>query len=192
MAKESILPPAVLVLGEALRPIARKMEKRMRQAPIRRERQRVDVLEFPPGEPDGGEERTLVDGIEGGNLAGDIEGMAIYYGAGTGGYLVVSDQGINSFAVYRREGDNAYLGQFRVVADASAGIDGVSETDGLDVTSANLGPAFAHGLFIAQDGRNIAPAERQNFKLVPWQRIAAATGLETYSGFDPRAPMATQ
>ncbi len=140
-------------------------------------------------EPDGGQERTMVDGIEGGNLAGDIEGMAIYYGAGTGGYLVVSDQGINSFAVYRREGDNAYLGQFRVVADASAGIDGVSETDGLDVTSANLGSAFAHGMFIAQDGRNIAPAERQNFKLVPWQRIAAVMGFETFSGFDPRASM---
>ena len=93
-----------------------------------------------------------------------------------GGYLVVSDQGINSFAVYRREGDNAYLGQFRVVADASAGIDGVSETDGIDVTSADLGPAFPHGVFIAQDGRNIAPTERQNFKLVPWQRIAAAKG----------------
>ncbi|MDE0061165.1 MAG: phytase [Gammaproteobacteria bacterium] len=96
------------------------------------------------------------------------------------------------FAVYRRECDYEYLGQFRAVADAAAGIDGVSETDGIDVTSANLGPAFANGLFIAQDGRNIAPAERQNFKLVPWQRIAAVMGLETYAGFDPRAPMATQ
>ena len=143
-------------------------------------------------EPDGGEERTMVDGIEGGNLAGDIEGMAIYYGAGTSGYLVVSDQGVNSFAVYRREGDNAYLGHFRIVADASAGIDGVSETDGIDVTSANLGPAFARGIFIAQDGRNIAPAERQNFKLVPWQRIAAVMGIETYAGFDPRASIETQ
>ena len=46
LAKESMLPPALLVLGEALRPIARKMEKRMRQAPSRRERQRGDVLEF--------------------------------------------------------------------------------------------------------------------------------------------------
>ena len=143
-------------------------------------------------EPDGGEERKMVDGIEGGNLVGDIEGMAIYYGAGTSGYLVVSDQGINSFAVYRREGDNEYLGQFRAVADAAAGVDGVSETDGIDVTSANLGPAFAHGAFIAQDGRNITPAERQNFKLVPWERIAAVMGLDTYAGFDPRAPMATQ
>ncbi|MDE0365378.1 MAG: phytase, partial [Gammaproteobacteria bacterium] len=62
--------------------------------------------------------------------------------------------------MYRRECDYEYLGQFRAVADAAAGIDGVSETDGIDVTSANLGPAFANGLFIAQDGRNIAPAEQ--------------------------------
>ena len=143
-------------------------------------------------EPNGGEERKMVDGIAGGNLTGDIEGMAIYQGAGTEGYLVVSDQGIDSFALYRREGDNDYLGHFRVVADGSAGIDGVSETDGIEVTGANLGPTFPHGVFIAQDGRNITPAERQNFKLVPWERIAAVMGLETISGYDPRAPIATQ
>ena len=130
----------------------------------------------------------MVDSIEDGHLAGDIEGMAIYYGPGENGYLVVSDQGINSYALYRREGDNAYLGHFHVVADASSGIDGISETDGLDVTSASLGPAFPHGMFIAQDGRNITPAERQNFKLVPWERLAGVMGLESHSGYDPRQP----
>ncbi len=143
-------------------------------------------------EPHGGEERTMVDGTEGGNLTGDIEGMAIYHGPGTSGYLAVSDQGINSFALYRRDGDNAWLGRFRIVADGSAGIDGVSETDGIAVTSASLGPAFPHGVFIAQDGRNITPAERQNFKLVPWERIAAVAGLETMAGYDPRAPTTKQ
>ena len=139
-------------------------------------------------EPDGNDQRTMVDSIEDGHLAGDIEGMAIYYGPGESGYLVVSDQGINSFALYQRGGDNAYLGHFHVVADASTGIDGVSETDGLDVTSAYLGPAFPHGVFVAQDGRNITPAERQNFKLVQWERIAAVMGLESHSGYDPRLP----
>ena len=137
-------------------------------------------------EPDGGEERNWVDGVEGGNLTGDIEGMSIYYGPGEEGYLLVSDQGVDRFNVYRRRGDNAFLGVFRIVADAAAGIDGASETDGIDVTGANLGPGFPHGAFIAQDGRNIAPAERQNFKLVPWERIAAAMGLESGSGYDPR------
>ena len=143
-------------------------------------------------EPDGGEQRQMVDDIEGGNLTGDIEGMAIYHGPGASGYLVVSDQGIDSFALYRREGDNAWLGRFRIVADGSAGIDGVSETDGIEVTSANLGPAFPHGVFVAQDGRNITPAERQNFKLVPWERIAAVAGLETAAGYDPRTATTNQ
>ena len=140
-------------------------------------------------EPEGGEERTMVDSIDNGNLTGDIEGMALYHGPGMSGYLVVSDQGIDSFALYRREGGNEWLGRFRVIADETAGIDGVSETDGIDVTSANLGPAFPHGLFVAQDGRNITPAERQNFKLVPWERIAAVAGLETTAGYDPREPV---
>ena len=118
-------------------------------------------------EPHGGEEKKMVDGIAGGNLTGDIEGMAIYQGTGTGGYLVVSDQGIDSFALYRREGDNAYLGHFRVVADGSAGIDGVSETDGIELTSANLGPAFPHGVFIAQDGRKHHAGRAPEFQTRP-------------------------
>jgi 3-phytase len=81
--------------------------------------------------------------------------------------------------VFNREGDNAYIGSFSVVANAAAGIDGSSETDGLEITSANLGGAFDGGLFIAQDGRNIGPQENQNFKLVPWSDIARALGLET-------------
>jgi len=138
-------------------------------------------------EPGDSEARTKVDGIEGGNLTGDIEGIAILRGADERGYLVVSDQGIDSFALYGLAEDHAYLGHFRVVADGSTGIDGVSETDGIEVTSANLGPAFPHGVFVAQDGRNITPPERQNFKLVPWERIAAVMDLEAVSGYDPRA-----
>ena len=145
-----------------------------------------------PAEPQGGEERTRVDGVKNGNLTGDIEGIAILRGAGKRGYLVVSDQGIDSFALYRLDADNAYLGHFRVVADGSAGIDGVSETDGIEVTGANLGPAFPQGVFIAQDGRNITPPERQNFKLVPWERIAAVMRLEAVSGYDPRVPATAQ
>jgi 3-phytase len=65
-----------------------------------------------------------------------------------------------------------------VSAAASAGIDGISETDGLEVVSASAGPGFEHGLMIAQDGRNVSPPENQNFKLVPWGRIAEALKLD--------------
>ena len=112
-------------------------------------------------------------------LKDDMEGIGLYdLGVGRG-YLIVSSQGNNSYAVYRREGDNAYLGSFSVMADPAKGIDGISETDGLDVSSANLGPGFEHGAMIAQDGRNMLPVENQNFKFVSWSEIAKALNLET-------------
>ena len=111
-------------------------------------------------------------------LKDDLEGVGLYDLGSGRGYLVLSSQGNNSYAVFRREAGNAYVGSFAVSADAARGIDGSSETDGLDVTSRPLGPAFPHGLFVAQDGRNVAPQERQNFKLVPWERIADALKLE--------------
>lgn len=138
-------------------------------------------------EPDTGTDRTMVDNTTDGNLTDDVEGLALYYGPEGSGYLMASNQGADSYAVYERAGDNRFLGIFHIIADAELGIDGASETDGLDVTSANLGPAFPNGLFVVQDGRNITPDERQNFKLVPWERIAEAMNLEVHSGYDPRA-----
>ena len=130
-------------------------------------------------EPDGGEDRTLVDSTdENGNLTDDVEGLAIFYGDSGSGYLVASNQGADNYALYERAGENKFVGLFHVVADDVTGIDGASETDGLDVSSANFGPGFPGGLFVVQDGRNITPDERQNFKLVPWQRISDAMGLE--------------
>jgi 3-phytase len=111
-------------------------------------------------------------------LKDDIEGVGIYDLGGGRGYIIVSSQGNNSYAVYRREGDHAYLGSFAVAADPARGIDGISETDGLDVSSANLGPGLEHGAMVAQDGRNVLPVENQNFKVVPWTTIASALKLE--------------
>jgi 3-phytase len=117
-----------------------------------------------------------VDGPNG--LVADIEGVSIWRGKDGRGYLVLSNQGADNFAVYRREGDNAFVGIFHVVADPERGFDGVSETDGLDVTSAALGPRFPEGLLVAQDGRNLSPRERQNYKYVSWRDIAEALGLD--------------
>jgi 3-phytase len=111
-------------------------------------------------------------------LKDDLEGVGLYDLGGGRGYIVVSSQGNNSYAVYRRDGDHAYLGSFAIAADPGKGIDGVSETDGLDVSSADLGPGFEHGALVAQDGRNVLPVENQNFKIIPWQSIADALKLE--------------
>lgn len=128
-------------------------------------------------EPSGGAERVEVDTAKGGgHLTADAEGVTIYYGAGDQGYLLVSSQGSNDYNVYRRDGDNAFIGKFAILAE-KRGIDGTSDTDGIDVTGAPLGSAFPHGVFIAQDGDNTAPDAAQNFKLVPWERIAKALNL---------------
>jgi 3-phytase len=110
-------------------------------------------------------------------LKDDLEGVGLYAQSGGKGYLVVSSQGNNSYALFRREGDNAYVGSFAVIADGATGIDGISETDGLDVTSASLGAGLEGGAFVAQDGRNVSPPENQNFKLVPWSTIPRKLGL---------------
>lgn len=130
-------------------------------------------------EPDGGTARTSIDTTDdAGRLTDDVEGIALYDAGDGSGYLVVSNQGANNYAVYRREGDNDFVGIFHVVANAQVGIDGASETDGLDVSSANLGGPFSKGLLVVQDGRNIAPEERQNFKYVAWRDIADALGID--------------
>ncbi|RZJ80122.1 MAG: phytase, partial [Brevundimonas sp.] len=129
-------------------------------------------------EPDGGAAMTSVQRVDQNPaLKDDLEGIGLYDLGGGRGYLVVSSQGNNTYAVYRREGANEYLGSFAVVANGPAGIDGISETDGLEVSSANLGPGFEHGAMIAQDGRNTLPGELQNYKYVPWTSIAAALNL---------------
>ncbi|MFC4313727.1 phytase [Steroidobacter flavus] len=120
-------------------------------------------------EPRDGSRRTAIDTVGKGHLTDDIEGVSIYYGANGTGYVIASNQGEDNYAVYRREGSNEYLGKFAVVANSEAGIDGASETDGLDIVSAPLGERFPEGLLVVQDGRNLMPAERQNFKYVSWQ-----------------------
>jgi 3-phytase len=129
--------------------------------------------------PDGGSERREIDRVDGPNgLKADIEGVSIWAGKDGKGFIVLSNQGADNYAVYRREGDNAFVGMFHVVADPVRGIDGVSETDGLDVVNAPLGARFPDGLLVVQDGRNLSPREKQNFKFVSWRDIAAALGIE--------------
>ncbi len=119
-------------------------------------------------EPGDGLEGVLIDKTgRGGHLAVDVEGLAIYAAPDRTGYLIASSQGNNRFVIYTREGGNAYVGTFEIV---DGRIDGCSDTDGIEVVGAALGPAFPKGLFVAQDGSN--PGGHQNFKLVPWESIA--------------------
>ena len=117
--------------------------------------------------PSDGNQGLLIDEM-GSHLTADVEGLTIYYSGDSTGYLIASSQGNNSYAIYKREGDNSYIGQF-AIADGKV-IDGVSDTDGIDVCNLNLNDQFQNGFFIVQDGVN--DIGNQSFKIVPWESIA--------------------
>lgn len=143
-----------------------------------------------PGQP--GPVGELVDRVdERGRLVADVEGLCLLSLSEGRGYLIVSSQGDDAFAVYERAVPNRYVGRFRVQA-AKAPITGfgrklaphpVTETDGIDATSVPLGRSFPRGAFVAQDGMR-GPDDtkigEQSFVIVPWERIAAALGLRTH------------
>ncbi|WP_442963436.1 phytase [Pseudomonas sp. 3JA] len=109
-------------------------------------------------------------------LHADVEGMALYQANGHD-YLVISSQGNDSYLVLDAEPPYAVRGAFRVGLNAAAGIDGASETDGLEVTSMNLGGPWSQGMLVVQDGRKRMPEQTQNFKFVPWADVAKALRL---------------
>lgn len=110
-------------------------------------------------------------------LVADVEGMGIYQGKNKN-YLVVSSQGNNSYVILDATAPYKTRGVIRVDLDAERGIDGVSETDGLEVTHANLGGAFGEGMLVVQDGHKVMPEAPQNFKYVSWEKIRTALALE--------------
>jgi 3-phytase len=129
-------------------------------------------------DPAGGAVREEIDRVGGTNgLAADLEGVAIWRGAGGNGFVVVSNQGANNYAVYRRGEDNDFIGQFAIVKNTALGIDGVTQTDGLDVTHSSVGPRFPDGLLVVQDGSNQSTIGRQNFKYIPWRAVAEVLGI---------------
>lgn len=116
---------------------------------------------------------TLVDEVGGASgIVADVEGLALYKTGDGKGYLLASSQGDNSYAVYDRAGENAFITRF-VVASGEA-IDGSEETDGIEAIAADLGPGFPNGLFVAQDGFNAPKRSPQNFKIVDFRDIQSA------------------
>ncbi|HLD67220.1 MAG TPA: phytase, partial [Pseudomonas sp.] len=110
-------------------------------------------------------------------LKADVEGLGLYQGAGQA-YLVISSQGNDSYVVLDAEPPYAIRGALRIGLNGALGIDGASETDGLDVSSANLGGPWSAGLLVVQDGRKRMPEQTQNFKFVPWNEVARALDLK--------------
>lgn len=122
--------------------------------------------------PDGSTTPIKVADDDGQRLFADAEGIAIAAEGKRGGYLVASSQGDSAYAVWRLP-DHAYVGRFRITA--AGGVDGTSDTDGIEISTAAFGPGLEGGLMVAQDGDNAPSA--QNFKLVRWADVKRALRL---------------
>lgn len=128
-----------------------------------------------PAQAEAGSTARLILPV-GRHLKADVEGLALYDGV-HGRYLIASSQGDSSYVVLDAEPPHAVRGSFRIGLNADAGIDGVSDTDGLEASAADLGGAFTGGVLVVQDGYKLLPDGAQNFKLVPWEDIARALQL---------------
>jgi 3-phytase len=95
----------------------------------------------------------------------DREGIAIYQGKGGKGYIVCTDQiARNSeYHVYRREGEPGQPHNHDNTLWIVRG--GADSTDGLEIVSRPLGPAYPDGLMIAMN------SAQHNFLLYRWSDI---------------------
>jgi 3-phytase len=129
-------------------------------------------------EPDGSTEGKFIpkSSEENPNIKYDVEGLAIYATDSVNGYLVASSQGNYSYAVFERQGENKYLGSFRVTKGP---VDAVEETDGLEISNVPL-PGFPKGILVAQDGFNYDGKKKksQNFKIISWEEIEKTLNLK--------------
>jgi 3-phytase len=108
-------------------------------------------------------------------LRADVEGVTIYYGRDGAGFLIVSSQGNDSFAVFSRERPHRLIGSFRLA--------GVGSTDGIDVVNLALGTKFPQGVLFAHNGAHCCPVVAAR-----WQDIVAeVAGLQIdTASWDPR------
>jgi len=129
-------------------------------------------------EPNSENKRILIATTKDLNFKADFEGVTIYKSGNGKGYIILSSQGNNSYAVFDRI-SNKYLGSFLLVNGDS--VDGTSDTDGIDVTNVNFGGEYTKGFFIAQDGTNTTKENdtlNQNFKIVNWKKIEQGLKLQ--------------
>lgn len=130
------------------------------------------------------------EGYGGDVLEIDAEGVDLYYGPGATGYLVVSSQGDDTYAVYQRQGSNRLVGTFRV---DGVGVDEVNGSDGLAITNRVAGE-YREGLLVTHDEPDTGSTvddkrDATNFSYVSWGDVAEALGLKpvsTVAGNDPR------
>lgn len=123
-------------------------------------------------EPENNFETHWVDGSNPADrsfISSDIEGLALYK-TDSADYLIASSQGNFSYPVFKLGEPDQYLFSF-VIDDGE--IDGVVETDGLEIVNVPLNEKYPKGMIVLQDGFNFKgdSIQRQNFKYVSWEKV---------------------
>lgn len=101
------------------------------------------------------------------NIKYDIEGIALL----PPHYLLISSQGNFSYAIYDLR-DQTYVTSFTIVDGV---VDGVEETDGLEVCARPMGSKYPEGVLVVQDGFNFdnGTKKNQNFKIIDLRKVNA-------------------
>ncbi|KAF7531888.1 hypothetical protein G7054_g8488 [Neopestalotiopsis clavispora] len=140
------------------------------------------------------DEGYLIDHVgSDGHMWADVEGVTLVEGASTdGGFILVSQQGVSAYNVYRRAEPHDYVMTFTIAANEDRGIDAVSNTDGITAVGASLGDDFPYGIFVTHDDANEVAAggtsEQASFKIVSLADILSEELLgEVDPSWNPRA-----
>lgn len=134
--------------------------------------EKVGIWQLPLN-PETEEAPRLVDRVSlFGPLKRGLEGMAIL-NEQEERFLIVSVQEKSRFAVYRLP-EETYLGSFRIKSKGD--VDGVSKTDGIDISNQALGANFPDGLIVVQDDTNEGSSDdlHQNFKFLSRKQLIDA------------------
>ncbi|MFO7669207.1 MAG: phytase [Bacteroidales bacterium] len=122
-------------------------------------------------DPEGDTTLYLIQGstAENTNIAYDIEGLALF-STNQSDYLIASIQGNFSYAIFDLKGEGSYITSF-IIPEGK--IDGVEETDGLEIITLPLNKRFPMGILVVQDGFNSegSQARSQNFKFISADKI---------------------
>lgn len=127
-------------------------------------------------EPDGSSIGLQVAKVGDGTLFADVEGVTLVPAKNSSdGYIFVSSQGRSAYVVYERAPPHAFVMHFTIVDNKEAGVDHVSNTDGIAAVGNPLNTDFPKGLFVTHDDANElaegGTAEQASFKLVSLEDI---------------------
>ncbi|EMR62810.1 putative 3-phytase protein [Eutypa lata UCREL1] len=125
----------------------------------------------------------------------DVEGVTLIEGASADeGFILVSQQGVSAYNVYRRTAPHDFVETFTIYENVEKGVDQVTNTDGITAIGTFLSDALPKGLIVVHDDANQLPSggtsDETSFKLVSVEDVIPEQLLsELDPNWDPRATL---